>query len=386
MPISPQIVSVPFARLTLWPGNPRRRVDEGGLRELADDLASRGVLQNLIGRPAGIATEIVSGQRRLRAAARLVAAGTWSPDYELPVRIAELDDDEALRIAVAENVQRESMSPFEEGEAINRLRRAGDTVESIAVRLARSDRWVREREGLYLRAGRETHEAFDEGLLNLGQAGALIIGEPDRQVAIVTRIAQGESWDAPRIRTEMRAGLPALADARFDPALYQGPLRRDLFHDHSYAEDRDEFARLQEEAAEAIAERHRAVFAWAVVQKGGAFDRSGYKPEDGPPETAGVVVHLRADLKIREYTGLVKRPVLVPAPRGAPPAAPDVRPLRAAAPLVHRAAEAPRGDRHAPLRRALAGAFAPEPPPSPALLDRLVGAVLGYLDRGEAAE
>lgn len=103
----------------LRPGRlqPRRNFREDDLRALVDSIREKGVLQPLLVRPAaggGTGYEIVAGERRWRAAqaARL---------HEVPVVVREMDDSEALEVALVENLQREDLTPLEEAEGYKRL-------------------------------------------------------------------------------------------------------------------------------------------------------------------------------------------------------------------------------------------------------------------------
>lgn len=115
----------------LRPGRfqPRRRMSEAELDELAASIAARGVLQPLLVRrladdPA--AFEIVAGERRWRAAQR---AGL----HEVPVLVRDFADGEALEVALVENLQRQDLSPLEEAEGFRRLMdEFGHTQEALA--------------------------------------------------------------------------------------------------------------------------------------------------------------------------------------------------------------------------------------------------------------
>lgn len=89
---------------------PRALFDEKALSELADSIASNGVLQPLLVRPIGEERyQIVAGERRWRASRM---AGLT----EIPVIIKDMEDIEAMEIALIENLQREDLSPIEEAK------------------------------------------------------------------------------------------------------------------------------------------------------------------------------------------------------------------------------------------------------------------------------
>jgi ParB family chromosome partitioning protein len=123
-PIQPVTAAKPMAAPTvpiawLQPGafQPRRYFDEQALKELADSVRERGILEPLLVRPipgAKDAYEIIAGERRWRAA-QLVGL------HEAPVIVRELSDREALEFGLIENIQRQDLSPLEEAEGYQRL-------------------------------------------------------------------------------------------------------------------------------------------------------------------------------------------------------------------------------------------------------------------------
>ncbi len=97
--------------------NPRRMFTNAELDELTTSLRERGIIQPIVARPVrGVpdAYEIIAGERRWRAAQR---AGL----HEVPVVIVEASDEEALQLAIVENVQRADLNPLEEAEGYRAL-------------------------------------------------------------------------------------------------------------------------------------------------------------------------------------------------------------------------------------------------------------------------
>jgi ParB family chromosome partitioning protein len=98
----------------LLPGKyqPRTRMDEGSLFELAESIKSQGVMQPILVRPVAASDglpmyEIIAGERRSRAA-RLAGLD------EVPVLVREVPDQTAAAMALIENIQREDLNPLEE--------------------------------------------------------------------------------------------------------------------------------------------------------------------------------------------------------------------------------------------------------------------------------
>lgn len=94
---------------------PRQYFDSESISQLAESIKVHGILEPLLVRPAGEGKyEVVAGGRRYRAVQLLSLT-------EVPVIILNLTDDEALEIAILENLQRENLNPIEETEAILKL-------------------------------------------------------------------------------------------------------------------------------------------------------------------------------------------------------------------------------------------------------------------------
>jgi ParB family chromosome partitioning protein len=99
------------------PFQARRDVDPTALRELADSIMQRGILQPLLVRPNPAAEgrfQIIAGERRWRAA-QLV------PLHEVPALVRDLSDVDAMAAGLVENLQREDLNPVEEAEGFRRL-------------------------------------------------------------------------------------------------------------------------------------------------------------------------------------------------------------------------------------------------------------------------
>lgn len=101
----------------LQPGRyqPRTRMDEDSLNELAQSIRSQGLMQPILVRSAGSQRyEIIAGERRWRAA-RIAGLA------EVPVVVRDVPDQAALAMALIENIQRENLNPLEEATGVQRL-------------------------------------------------------------------------------------------------------------------------------------------------------------------------------------------------------------------------------------------------------------------------
>jgi ParB family chromosome partitioning protein len=101
----------------LQPGKyqPRTRMDEATLKELAESIKAQGVMQPILVRPVGAGRyEIIAGERRWRAA-RMAGLNA------VPVLVRAVTDSAALVMALIENIQREDLNPLEQANGIQRL-------------------------------------------------------------------------------------------------------------------------------------------------------------------------------------------------------------------------------------------------------------------------
>jgi ParB family chromosome partitioning protein len=174
------------ATVALKPGKyqPRTRMDETSLAELADSIRSRGVIQPIIVRPlADSQYEILAGERRWRAARM---AGL----ERVPVVIREVPDEAALGIGLIENIQREDLNPIEEANGLARL--IGEfklTHEEVAKAIGRSRTGVTNLLRL-LELADAVQEMVQDGRIDMGHARALLALSKARQVEVAHQIAE----------------------------------------------------------------------------------------------------------------------------------------------------------------------------------------------------
>ena len=93
---------------------PRKNFDENLLRELADSIKEKGIVQPLVVRKIGDSYELVAGERRWRAAQM---AGL----KQIPVVVCEIDDNQVLAYSIIENIQRQDLDPIEEAMSFKQL-------------------------------------------------------------------------------------------------------------------------------------------------------------------------------------------------------------------------------------------------------------------------
>ncbi len=162
---------------------PRERFDADQISELVASIREQGILQPILVRPiGGDRFEIVAGERRWRAAQQ---AGL----HEVPVVVREFSDEEALQIAIIENVQRQDLSPIEDARAYKRLAEDWDhTQEQVAKLVGKSRPHVANLMRL-LGLPAKVQAMINRGQLSMGHARALIGNAAAEELAlqIVTR-------------------------------------------------------------------------------------------------------------------------------------------------------------------------------------------------------
>lgn len=152
------------------PFQPRRRMEEGELADLAQSIAAKGVLQPLLVRRIADdpqAFEIIAGERRWRAA-------QMAQLHEVPVVIKELSDREALEIALIENLQRQDLTALEEAQGYRRLMDEFEhTQDALARAIGKSRSHVANTLRLLSLPDSVKH-LLDDGSLSAGHARTLV--------------------------------------------------------------------------------------------------------------------------------------------------------------------------------------------------------------------
>ena len=129
---STRVQYLPVDAISPNPGQPRKFFSPEGLQELADSITAHGILQPLSVRRAEEGYELISGERRLRAARM---AGL----EEVPCLIVSADETRSSLLALIENVQRRDLDFWEEAQAIQALLAAsGLSQEALARQLGKS--------------------------------------------------------------------------------------------------------------------------------------------------------------------------------------------------------------------------------------------------------
>jgi ParB family chromosome partitioning protein len=202
--------SLPLAALKPGRFNPRRNFAEGQLEELAASIRERGLVQPLVVRPSlGDTYEIVAGERRWRAA-------QLANLHDVPVVVRVLSDQEAVEIAIIENVQREDLNAIEEGEGYRLLMDGhGYTQEDLAKVIGKSRSHLANTLRL-LKLPDSVQNLVRSGELSAGHARALI-GRPDAEALAARIVKEGCTVRDVEALTQERASAEPKRQKRKDP-------------------------------------------------------------------------------------------------------------------------------------------------------------------------
>ena len=119
--------------ITPNPYQPRKKIERTGLKQLADSISEKGILQPLVVRKKEDESgyELIAGERRLQAAKMIKLK-------EVPTLVIEADKANRLELAIIENIQRQNLNPLEEAEAYQRLiKEFGHTQEEVSQKVGK---------------------------------------------------------------------------------------------------------------------------------------------------------------------------------------------------------------------------------------------------------
>ncbi|MEK9660852.1 MAG: ParB/RepB/Spo0J family partition protein [Alphaproteobacteria bacterium] len=215
--------SVPIESLAPGRFQPRRHFDETELAGLADSIREKGVLQPIVvRRQDGQAAEyeIIAGERRWRAAQRAQL-------HEVPVLVRDLSDQDALEIALIENLQREDLNAIEEANAYQRLMdEFAHTQEALSKTVGRSRSHVANTLRL-LGLPEPVQALIVDGSLSAGHARTLI-GAADPEAAAHQIVARGLSVREAEQLAQSARPKPPRATTRVEKDADTVALERDL--------------------------------------------------------------------------------------------------------------------------------------------------------------
>jgi len=179
-----RLLTLPVESLVPGRYQPRTRMDEVALEELAESIRAQGLMQPVLARAvAGDKFEIIAGERRWRACQR---AGL----KEVPVLVRNVSDDAALKMALIENIQRENLNPLEEAQGLQRLIDEFDmTHQGAAESVGRSRTAVTNLLRL-LNLAKPVQGLMMDGRLDMGHGRALLSLNNAQQVDVAQEVSK----------------------------------------------------------------------------------------------------------------------------------------------------------------------------------------------------
>lgn len=194
--------------------NPRKFFDAKEMAELESSILAQGIIQPISVRPVGDKFEIVAGERRWRA-----AKAVHGEDYEIPVFIREMTDEEAAAAGANENIIRAAMSPAEESEVASRiLGQCNGNYDEAAKRLG----WARgtlEKRLALMNCSENVRNALTERKIQIGHAELFATATKDKQDKVLEKILNLPSLPTVQeFKQQLEQVSKTLSSAIFDKA------------------------------------------------------------------------------------------------------------------------------------------------------------------------
>jgi len=207
--------TLPLDQLQAGRYQPRTRIDEAGLNELADSIRAQGVMQPVLVRRIAAAAgatdrfEIIAGERRVRAA-RLAGLD------RVPVLVRDVADEAAAAMALIENMQREDLNPLEEARGVKRLTEEFGLTHEAAARAIGRSRSATTNLLRLLQLSEPVQQLLLGGAIEMGHARALLpLGGAEQIQAANEIVAKGMNVR----EAEKLAARRAAGSARQTPML-----------------------------------------------------------------------------------------------------------------------------------------------------------------------
>lgn len=179
------------------PFQPRTRLDEGALAELAASIEASGLLQPVVVRPRNGGYELIAGERRWRAVQRL----GWPT---VPAVVKDVDDQTLLTLALVENLQRDDLSPIDEAQGYRRLMEEFALSQVDVARAVGRHRATVANLLRLLKLPEEVQALIQEGKLSEGHARALLALEQSEAVVRMAKRAVADGWSVREVESRVR--------------------------------------------------------------------------------------------------------------------------------------------------------------------------------------
>jgi ParB family transcriptional regulator, chromosome partitioning protein len=304
---------LPLDRLIISPLNVRKHSNKD-VATLAHTIASKGLLQALVVRPAADGTfEVMAGQRRLRALQKLAKTKADTAFLIDPVSclvVSGADDADAIAMSLTENVERVPMDELDEYQAFSAMLKAGRNEEEIAVDFALPVATVRKRLAI-ARLIPAIHRAYRDERINAAELQTLTLATRKQQTEYLALLDDPRRNTPPhyKLKAWILGGQEISTDAALFPLEgYQGETRRDLFGEQSYFADADLFWQHQTQGIEALRSRI-ADAGWADVKVVGPHERFEHWQYLPVPKSKGghYIIEVLANGRVEQHKGMLPR-------------------------------------------------------------------------------
>jgi ParB family chromosome partitioning protein len=183
------IQEIPISKIKASPFQPRRAFDDDRLSELAQSIGVRGIIQPVVVRAIDGAFELIVGERRFRAMELLGRTTIPAVVYN------SVSNEEAMELALIENIQRQDLNPIEEANAYYRLMTECNIPQADLASRVGKDRSSVANSVRLLSLPADVQGLISEGKLTAGHARAILAvpGDPERIALAEKAVAQGMS-------------------------------------------------------------------------------------------------------------------------------------------------------------------------------------------------
>lgn len=176
-----KIKYIPISQIKPNPNQPRKNFNENSLKELAESIKEKGILQPIIVREKENHYEIIAGERRWRAAQ---IAGL----QEIPIIVRnDIGDAESLELALIENIQREDLNPIDLAMAYNELIEKYNLSQEDLAKIVGKSRSAIANTLRLLKLPQKVKEYIIQGLISEGHGRALLSLEEDNEIELLAK-------------------------------------------------------------------------------------------------------------------------------------------------------------------------------------------------------
>jgi ParB family chromosome partitioning protein len=216
-----KVVEIPLSQLRPNPYQPRRSFNDESINELAASIKEHGIIQPIIVRSVLKGYEIIAGERRFRAS-QVCGLATIS------AVIKKFTDQQAMEIALIENLQREDLNAMEVATAYQALiDQFSLTQEELSVKVGKSRSHIANFLRL-LQLPEEVKQYVSRGTLSMGHAKAIIGLKDAKTIKMLAELAIKEQWSVRELEEEVKSleekvdsKRPTLKSKKKDPYINQ---------------------------------------------------------------------------------------------------------------------------------------------------------------------